>query len=55
MFESVRSKVLMIVPLPDMNISFNMAINHERQQSCGNNQTLKQVMCIQKDNDQKAL
>ncbi|KAI5675958.1 hypothetical protein M9H77_06908 [Catharanthus roseus] len=32
----------------DMNISFNMAINHERQQSCGNNQTLKQDIVSKK-------
>lgn len=29
-FELVRSLVLMIVSLPDMNIMFNISINHER-------------------------
>ncbi|KAI5683094.1 hypothetical protein M9H77_04322 [Catharanthus roseus] len=48
-FESVRSNVLMIVPLPDMNAVCNMAINHERQQGCGANQVMSQVMSTQED------
>lgn len=39
----------MTVPLSDMNAVFNMAINHERQQSCGNTQAIPQVMCTESD------
>ncbi|KAI5670949.1 hypothetical protein M9H77_11313 [Catharanthus roseus] len=51
-FEFVRLKVLLTVPLPDMNAVFNMAINHEAQQGCGANQVMSQVMCTQKDSAQ---
>lgn len=33
-FEAVRSRALTTTPLPDINMVFNMAITHERQQSC---------------------
>lgn len=39
-FELIRSLVLMIVPLPDMNAIFNVAINHETQQPSGTNQVI---------------
>lgn len=32
-----------------------MAINHERQQSCGSNQIIGQVMCSQNESNQNAL
>lgn len=34
-FESIRSRVLTIAPLRDINLVFNMAITDEMQQSCG--------------------
>lgn len=44
-FESVRSRVLMMVPLPDITITFNITITHERQQACGN--SIPQIMLAQ--------
>lgn len=33
-FENIRSQVLLMSPLPDINVAFNMAITHECQQNC---------------------
>lgn len=46
-FELVRSRVLVTDPLHDMSTVFNMSINHERQQTCGN--MTPQVIYVQSD------
>lgn len=44
-FESLKSMILVILPLIDIKSAFKMEIYHERQQICSNG--MSQVMCIQ--------
>lgn len=44
-FESVRLKVSLPLPLPDIKTTFNLAVNHKRQQTCNTN--VSQVVLAQ--------
>lgn len=52
-FESVRPRILVTTPLPDIKTAFNMAITHEIQQTCGTN--ISQVMLALGTNNKNAL